>query len=758
LLDKASKSPGTLLLILGVLLGSAGQWLFDLNIPQPVAIGAYLLAAVLFVMPKSSLFSAGRRETAPPPAHASNDVTRRRSFFVLRGNYAVGLFVVVLFAFALGLRLVKIGTLPFGLWYDEALYGMVASRILNDPSFRPVHIADVPAGFIYLIAGSFAFLGESRNAIRVPAAILGAGSVVALFYFARSAFGLTAAIGSSLLLAVSRWHLTVSRVGMEVAAAAFFSILSFMFLWQVLRSGRTLHYLLLGLSLGLGAWFYPAFWAVPVGICLLLTVGLLRRASHHHRQGVIVLLVIVFLSTLPLQVFAVRHPTEIFPDRYRQLAVFSDKSLLDGTKAALRQVPNYLLMYVSRGEQTIARHNIPGRRLLAFPVAVLATLGLSFSLTRWRHPTLQLLLLWFVVGITPAILTKHLGDVHAQRAIMTLPVAFLFAGVALARLDETLRTWHGIAPRALGYGAIGFALLSGGYLGIDGYFRRQAQNGQVWASFSAPQTVVANFVSQSKEPYDAIYLTPDLADPGIWGLSLHPTLRFLARRADFRSFDSAKAPPLPPLDRSTVYFIGPPYASIFHYLRETYPGDYFESIGPPDGAIPIVYIASFERHPLSFPPVQAQFAVAAHYEDVAELVGLDLDGATLDRAIAGPCGSDSLGRIRPGTLDVVLYWKSKWAISDSYTVSVQLLDANGQLVAQHDGRPLRGRAPTYTWRPGQYVADPHPIQIRRATPAGCYKLIAVLYNGRTGVRLGVGDEEFATLGTLAVGSLDRVPQ
>ena len=219
MLDKASKSPGTLLLILGVLLGSAGQWLFDLNIPQPVAIGAYLLAAVLFVMPKSSLFSAGRRETAPPPAHASNDVTRRRSFFVLRGNYAVGLFVVVLFAFALGLRLVKIGTLPFGLWYDEALYGMVASRILNDPSFRPVHIADVPAGFIYLIAGSFAFLGESRNAIRVPAAILGAGSVVALFYFARSAFGLTAAIGSSLLLAVPRWHLTVSRVGMEVAAA-----------------------------------------------------------------------------------------------------------------------------------------------------------------------------------------------------------------------------------------------------------------------------------------------------------------------------------------------------------------------------------------------------------------------------------------------------------------------------------------------------------------------------------------------------------
>jgi mannosyltransferase len=107
----------------------------------------------------------------------------------------------------------------------------------------------------------------------------------------------------------------------------------------------------------------------------------------------------------------------------------------------------------------------------------------------------------------------------------------------------------------------------------------------------------------------------------------------------------------------------------------------------------------------------------------------------------------ALGEAAPApgdVLPVTLFWEALATLSEPYKVSVQLLDDAGQLVAQHDGEPVGGFAPTTTWQPGQLVADRHGILLPGDLPAGRYTLAVAVYHAHTGVRLPVAVEGEST--------------
>jgi hypothetical protein len=64
-------------------------------------------------------------------------------------------------------------------------------------------------------------------------------------------------------------------------------------------------------------------------------------------------------------------------------------------------------------------------------------------------------------------------------------------------------------------------------------------------------------------------------------------------------------------------------------------------------------------------------------------------------------------------LEVVLYWHALATMSKHYTVSVRLVAADGEWLAQHDAPPANGLLPTDQWRQGDYVRDSHKLA---ATP------------------------------------------
>ncbi len=81
---------------------------------------------------------------------------------------------------------------------------------------------------------------------------------------------------------------------------------------------------------------------------------------------------------------------------------------------------------------------------------------------------------------------------------------------------------------------------------------------------------------------------------------------------------------------------------------------------------------------------------------------------------------------------------------------MQLLDANGVLVAQRDSEPQGGLAPTTTWQPGDAISDRHALLID--LPPGSYTLIAGLYDlDNPSARLPVNDGgDYLQLATITV--------
>ena len=89
------------------------------------------------------------------------------------------------------------------------------------------------------------------------------------------------------------------------------------------------------------------------------------------------------------------------------------------------------------------------------------------------------------------------------------------------------------------------------------------------------------------------------------------------------------------------------------------------------------------------------------------------------------------------TLDVTLYWRMGTPVTEDYTVFVQLLDAEGQVVTQHDGQPLYGYLPTSDWSPGDVIPDRHRLLLPADLSSGGYQLITGMYTFPTLERLPV---------------------
>jgi hypothetical protein len=91
----------------------------------------------------------------------------------------------------------------------------------------------------------------------------------------------------------------------------------------------------------------------------------------------------------------------------------------------------------------------------------------------------------------------------------------------------------------------------------------------------------------------------------------------------------------------------------------------------------------------------------------------------------------------PGSpLEVTLHWHALETPDRGYHTFVHLLNADGEIVAQHDGPPGEGELPALGWLPGEYLTDTHLLRLPFDLPDGVYRLGIGLYDPATGQRPG----------------------
>jgi 4-amino-4-deoxy-L-arabinose transferase-like glycosyltransferase len=204
--------------------------------------------------------------------------------------------LVLVLAAAAALRLPRLGRVPNGLIPDEALSAYDAFSILKtgrDPYGERLPLftrstARLSSVYMYAAVPSIAILGLTETAARLPAALAGIATVAALFALVREGYGTAAGLLSALLLAISPWHVLITRTGFEWAMLPALATLTL-----VCLSRRA--WLLAAACAGIALYSYaPGRLLVPV---LLLAFAVLERASLR-RDGQRLLAAAVVLAAM----------------------------------------------------------------------------------------------------------------------------------------------------------------------------------------------------------------------------------------------------------------------------------------------------------------------------------------------------------------------------------------------------------------------------------------------------------------------------
>jgi hypothetical protein len=257
------------------------------------------------------------------------------------------LFALILSAGILA-RVWDFGALPPGLRLDEASSGVDAYDLLrfgldrNGVSF-PVHFISWGSGqnalYAYLMIPFLALGGLNPFTVRLPMLITGVLTMPLVYFVAKRTWSQSAGLIAMFLLAISPWHIVLSRWGLESNLLPFVFLVGYSCL---LKSGPDNRWFVsAGLFLGLCLYAYgTAYAAVPIflacaGPILLLTQRLRFKTLL---AGLLVFLIVglpigVFLAVNSLrlqtvQVGPVAMPRLPTQPRYETMAaIFGDAPL-----------------------------------------------------------------------------------------------------------------------------------------------------------------------------------------------------------------------------------------------------------------------------------------------------------------------------------------------------------------------------------------------------------------------------------------------
>ncbi|MEM7028328.1 MAG: glycosyltransferase family 39 protein [Chloroflexota bacterium] len=90
-------------------------------------------------------------------------------------------------------------------------------------------------------------------------------------------------------------------------------------------------------------------------------------------------------------------------------------------------------------------------------------------------------------------------------------------------------------------------------------------------------------------------------------------------------------------------------------------------------------------------------------------------------------------------LTISLVWQGQQRIENDYTITMQILNANNQVLAQRDAQPLEGAAPTTSWTIGEIITDQTTLMTPADLGPAPHRLLIALYRPETGERLLLSD-------------------
>jgi hypothetical protein len=639
------------------------------------------------------------------------------------------LWLAAIVAVAVVYRLWQLDTIPPGFHFDESFEGLEAWRILVDSTYRPIFLEGnfgVPplnAYFNALTFGVASIFGVAPGpvAMRTTAAIVGVVGVLAIYGMAaelrlhdpRGRLGASFPLFAAATLAIVRWHVHFSRMGIE---PIFVPLEWTLAIWLLLRGWRTGSFLSFAGCGGVVAatlYTYQGAWVIPIIVAmsgLLLALGsrgTLSGAEGRRRlTGLAVAAGVALVLAAPLLLYFVRNP-ELLLLRPSQISVAgSTDSPADNSVWASAWFT--LRMYWPFGAtgDMDPRRNLPGEPVLTLWLAFPFFAGLVLSFLRIRSTAYWVAIVGLVGLLSVGAMSEYAPHFHRVLGA-SAPTAILCA----IGLDTC---WHWRPQRApyVRWLAPTLLVLAAVFSWRD-YFVRWAALPDLYYAFDDGLWQVGQWVAD-RPADETVYLTPRSAD--------HPTLAF-ARETRPGSHDAP------------ISFDG---RSVFPVLDESAVPESYVSIDAEDF-----------RTPMLLPEVLPEATVSKQFHDRSGVTYATTysrtSGTRSSRAPEYPLdgtvgdGIKLLGydvypaQPRVGeTLYLQLHWLVDRAPMKDWTVYTHVMGpavAGATLVAGTDGRPGGGSLTTDRWRAGWRVLDEYQIALPADMTPGEYLLTTGMYSG-----------------------------
>lgn len=355
----------------------------------------------------------------------------------------------IIIILAAWLRLSHSTNNPPSLSWDEVSIGYNAYTILNYGADE--HGVRFPLGAfaafgdykpslpIYLTVPFVAVFGLSDLAVRLPSSIFGILTVLFIYFLVKELFSdQRLALLSALFLAISPWHIMLSRAGFEANIATFFITFGVYLLLASRKKPRVLPYAFLPFIASMYT-FNSARYAGPLiafGV-LFFSWGAISKAKTFLYKG----LIIAVISLLPLMPHLVSDKARL---RFQEVSIFTNletilisnaRSLSDANVWWSKIVHNrrigygreYLLHFLDNleprflfikgdGNPKFSIQDTGQLLLVTAPFVFIGWLTLFARLPK----AAGLLLFWLLISIAPAAVARETP--HALRVENGLPV------------------------------------------------------------------------------------------------------------------------------------------------------------------------------------------------------------------------------------------------------------------------------------------------------------------------------------------------
>jgi 4-amino-4-deoxy-L-arabinose transferase-like glycosyltransferase len=614
--------------------------------------------------------------------------------------------LAIIFLLLLGasVRFIRFGQIPPGLYHDEAQNGIDALRILDGefPIYFEANNGREPL-FIYLIALSVGILGRFPLAVRLPSFYAGFLTLAAIYNLARALYDRTTARYAVAVLAVTFWHIHLSRVAFRASLLPLFTALYLSVIVRAIKFNKHYYWIVGGILYGLSWYTYIAARFTPVAIIVLLIYSVWSRRfwkqPFNNRQlwnAFTRFSISALLILLPLGIFTLKFP-DIVLTRSNQVSIFNDE-INDGDLGGtlIRHSLRAAGMFIVRGDR-IWRHNLSYRPVWEAGLSVAFIIGLGLALAGFsKTPTVTLPLLWTAVMLIPTIMAEDAP--HYLRAVGVLPTAALLPALGLRWVHDRISFWFSngatrylkpILRRLAIHGLPWLLVLSSGITSTYDYFVTYARSALVYHWFEAGPVTLAqtlntisgqgwngHVILSRKYENRTVYI-----DPQLW--SSWTAIPFLVPEQNIRFLPLQN----PPSNQGNVFVVWP-YSEWQKTILPnlSHPTYLYVDEGPAaQGDLDLEpFIIALLIYADPIPPVPPYIA---HFD-----TGLGLRAALVEPS--------------DGNIIVSLWWDTTVTQTTEATVYVHYL-RNGIRITQHDGQPSDGQLPTTLWVPGDLILDRH---------------------------------------------------